>query len=115
MSAATGTRTRVAFYGQPRATLLSTPFGVPQARINGKIDKEWIDDDVPVSVRGVEGLRDLPTAQAKLGKLVLMINGVTETHEIWQLNEGDEEDAPIDGIVRGKDFSSVNQRFWKRC
>jgi hypothetical protein len=43
MGAASGTRTKAAFYGQPRALMKNTPFSVPQARGSGKIDGEWVD------------------------------------------------------------------------
>jgi parallel beta-helix repeat protein len=42
MPDAYATRTRAAYFGQPRATLTPTPWSVPQAGANGQIDPGWL-------------------------------------------------------------------------
>ena len=51
-----GTRINIAYYGQPRATQKPTPFAVPQAKQDGKIDRGWLDVDVPGGVASHEAI-----------------------------------------------------------
>jgi hypothetical protein len=106
MGSAGGTRTKVAFYGQPRATRTPTPFGVPQAGVDGKIDSGWLGGDVPATVADAAELGDFEE-----DKLVLLVNAETQAHEVWQLRDGDAETDIDNGVVRSNRFSG---KVWYR-
>jgi hypothetical protein len=76
---ADGQRTRVAYYGQPRATMRPTPFSVPQAKKDGKIDRGWLDVDVPGGVASDEAMAAAEERLALMEELAT-VAAVVGTH-----------------------------------
>jgi hypothetical protein len=102
MSTASAQRTKVAYYGQPRAAQTPMAFGVPQADRTGRIDSGWLGDDVPATVESADALADMDAP-----KLVLMVNPETQAHEVWQLRAGNDDTDVDNGVVRSNKFSDM--------